>query len=235
MRIMNSVLQILYPLRCPVCDDIVVPAGRRICPKCIGKLTLISAPYCRKCGKQLLAGGELCRDCTKRTHVFAQCRILYQYETAQRSVYRFKYSGRREYGAFYGEQMVEHLGDYIRKVNPEAIVPVPLHAKRLKKRGYNQSLILAKEIERRMGIPLRTDLIKRVKNTNPLKYENPGQRENNLKKAFIIGRNDVKLNRVLLVDDIYTTGRTMDAVATALYRAGTKEIYGLCLTGGSGM
>ena len=232
-KLYKTFIQLLFPLRCPVCDDIVIPRGAKICPDCAKKPELIREPYCKKCGRQLLAEGDDCKNCNERLHIFLQGRILYRYETVSESVYRFKYGGRREYGAFFGEQMAHYLGDYIRKVQPQVLIPVPLHPRRQRKRGYNQAQVLAEEIGLRMGIPVETGLVKRIKNTNPLKYENPAQRENNLKKAFIITENDVELKRVMLIDDIYTTGRTMDAVAGVCKMAGIDEIYCLSLAGGS--
>ncbi len=234
-KVWDMILQLLFPLRCPICDDIVAPAGERICATCFERLQPITVPFCGKCGRKLLTESCFCRDCKERLHVFTQGRILYQYEAVSDAIYRFKYGGRKEYGVFFGQQMAEQLGDYVRMIAPQVIIPIPLHHARQKMRGYNQARVLAEEIGRRLGIPVETKLVKRIKNTNPLKWENPGQRENNLKKAFIISENDVKLRRVLLIDDIYTTGRTMDAVAGVCKMAGIQEIYCLSLAGGSSM
>lgn len=224
----------LFPLRCPVCDGIVGAWGEKICLGCMGKLKLITPPWCMKCGKKLLAEGEYCADCRGREHLFDRGRALYEYDSASVSIYRFKYAGRREYAGFFGEQIVEYLGGFIADVRPDALVPVPLHRKRLAARGYNQAQLLANEVGRRMNVPVCAGLVSRVKNTAPLKGQNPKERQNNLKKAFNIAQNDVKLEKVIIMDDIYTTGSTMDEMARVLKEAGVKEVYCVSLAGGAG-
>ena len=231
----EGVLQLLFPLRCPVCDGIVTPQGERICLECLGRLQLLTPPWCMKCGKKLAQEGEFCGDCQRREHLFTRGRALYSYESAAPSIYRFKYGGRREYAEAFGEQMAEYLGDFIRTVRPEALIPIPLHRKRLRARGYNQARLLARALGRRTGVPVCADFLVRVKNTLPLKYENPKERQNNLKKAFNIVRNDVKLKRVVVIDDIYTTGSTMDEAAETLRGAGVEEVYFIALASGTGV
>ena len=231
----GGVLQFLFPRRCPVCDEIVVPWGEKICAGCLGKMKLLTSPWCMKCGKKLLRDGEYCSDCRRKEHRFLRGRALYEYESAALSIYRFKYSGRREYADWYGEQIADYLGDFIRNVNPDCLIPVPLHKKRKNERGYNQAEVLAHAVGRQLNIPVFADLVVRKKNTRPLKYENPEGRQNNLKKAFIMARNDVKLKRIIIIDDIYTTGSTMDALSGVLQRAGIREIYFIALACGKGL
>ena len=90
-------------------------------------------------------------------------------------------------------------------------------------------------MEKRMGIPVYRDFLLRVKNTAPLKYENPKERQNNLKRAFNIARNDVKLKRVVVVDDIYTTGSTMDEAAGVLKASGVEVVCFIALASGAGI
>ena len=227
-------VQLLFPLHCPVCDGIVQPSGEKICVNCLPKLKLLIPPWCMQCGTKLWSEGEYCQDCRIGKHSYLRGRSLYEYNSAAESLYRFKYGGRREYAHFYGEQTVEYLGEFIRQVKPDVLVPIPLHRKRKVKRGYNQAELLAREIGSRMGIPVRTDLLVRVKNTVPLKQLNPKERQNNLKKAFNMARNDVKLKTILLVDDIYTTGSTMDEAARTLMAAGVECVCFVALACGAG-
>ena len=226
-------LQLLFPRRCPVCDGIVAPMGERICLECLEKLKMVVPPWCMRCGKKLPEQGEYCPDCRRREHEFVRGRGLYEYGSAAFSIYRFKYGGRREYADFFGEQMAEYLGDFVRNVHPDALIPVPLHKKRMAARGYNQAELLAQVMGRRLGLAVRSDFLVREKNTKPLKCENPEERQNNLKKAFNIARNDVKLKRVILVDDIYTTGSTVDEAARTLKAAGVREVYFVALACGA--
>lgn len=231
-KIGKGILRLLFPLRCPVCDGIV-RVQEKICRECMGGLKLLTPPWCMKCGKKLSEPGEYCSDCRKRKHEFVRGRGLYEYGSAATSIYRFKYGGRREYADFYGGQIADFLGDFIRKVRPDVLIPIPLHRKRMAARGYNQAELLAGALGRHMGIPVCSDILVRVKNTLPLKYENPKERQNNLKKAFNIARNDVKLKRVILIDDIYTTGSTIDEAARTLKEAGAGEVYFIALACGS--
>ena len=228
-------MQLMFPLRCPVCDRIVRPTGEKICLECLGKLKLLTPPWCMRCGKKLAEEGEYCTDCRRKEHFYLRGRALYEYESVAPAIYRFKYGGRREYAAFFGEQAAEYLGDFIRSVRPDALVPVPLHKKRRAVRGYNQAELLARSIGEYMGIPVRAEFLVRQKNTAPLKYENPTERQNNLKKAFNIVQNDVKLEKIIIVDDIYTTGSTMDEISRVLKTAGVREIYFIALACGAGI
>ena len=113
------------------------------------------------------------------------------------------------------------------------MIPVPMYRKKQRLRGYNQAELLAREIADQRNLPLICDLVLRVKNTKPQKELEGKDREENLKKAFIITKNDVKLRKILIVDDIYTTGSTVDAIAEVLKKSGVEEIYflSLCIGG----
>ncbi len=222
-------LDLLYPERCVLCDR-VLPAGEEgVCAECAGKLRVIREPWCLKCGKPLPdEREEYCVDCRQRAHAFLAGRALYEYKSVSHSMLRFKAGGRYEYGRFYGRRMAEELGGTIRSWKPECIVAVPIHRSRLHKRGYNQAEAIARTLGRELGIPVDFHLVKRSKKTVPLKTLTLSERQNNLKKAFKLCRNDVKLKTIIIVDDIYTTGSTIDAVAQVLKTAGIERIYCVC-------
>lgn len=233
--IVQWILQLLFPGRCPVCDMIVRPAGEKICVSCMKKLKLLTPPWCIKCGKKLYEEGELCADCKRVRHNFVRGRALYEYGAVAPSVYRLKYGKRQEYADYFGEEIARYLGEFIRQVQPDGLIPVPLHRKRRIKRGYNQAELLADSLGRCMNIPVYDKLVYRVKNTKPLKKQNPKERQNNLKKAFIIRQNDVKLDTIIIIDDIYTTGSTVDEVSEVLKKHGVKKVYVITLACGAGM
>ncbi len=234
-HLFKLVLGLLYPLRCPVCDGIVLPFGEKICTECLPKLKLITPPYCMKCGKKVKEGDYYCPDCQRYEHLYVRGRALYDYGSVATCLYRFKYGGRREYGDFLGEEMARYLGPFIREIGAEALIPVPLHRKREKKRGYNQAKVLADALGRYAGLPVYGKYLQRVGRGGPLKYLSPEERQNNLKKAFIIKENDVKLKVVIIVDDIYTTGSTVDAVAHVLLEAGVEKVFFLAVSCGAGV
>ncbi len=232
----GMLLDIVYPRRCPVCDKAVKPFGNLICEECKDKIKYIKAPFCHKCGKELRdSRAVLCHDCQNREHVYDRGMALFAYKSVSDSIYRFKYRGRQEYAAYYGERIAAMLGSRILALKPDALIPVPIHESKRKARGYNQAELIAMEVGKLLNIPVEAEYIKRVRNTTPMKELSAQERQNNLKKAFKICRNDVKLNTAILVDDIYTTGSTIDAMAKELRLAGVKHIYFIALAIGEGM
>ncbi|MCR5255684.1 MAG: ComF family protein [Acetatifactor sp.] len=229
-KFLKIITELIYPKRCPVCDK-TAPFGEKICPGCREELKIITSPWCMKCGRKLEEEGAYCKDCLKKEHRFVCGRSLYEYKSVYGSIYRFKYENRPEYGEFFGEEMYRNLKSFIDYTKAEGIVPIPLHRKRQRKRGYNQAYLLAKVISEGTDIPLYPNYLKRVKNTAPLKLLPPAQRQNNLKKAFIVSQNVVKLKSIIVVDDIYTTGSTMDEAATALLESGVREVFFVTLAG----
>lgn len=232
----DALVSLVFPRRCPVCDGIV-PAGEGlICSRCRTKPQYIREPRCRRCGKQLVGATEaFCHDCMQRKHVYDYGYALYDYQSMKKSIYRFKYGKRCEYAAFYARDICEKLSDEIRMMDADAIIPVPVHASRKRDRGYNQAELVAAELSRLTGITMYGKLVKRIRKTVPQKKLTIQERQNNLKKAFNISTNVVKLNKTILVDDIYTTGSTLDAVALELKRHGVTSVYFIALCIGEGM
>ena len=233
-KVAERVLNLIYPRRCLMCDGILMAGERDVCRRCEPEVQIIRGPYCMKCGKALeREEDEYCKDCLCYPHRYEKGRSLFVYDGAvKKSLYRFKYGGRKEYAHGYACLTEEHLGAYIKEIHPEALVPVPLHRRKYRMRGYNQAEVFAKQLGNRMGIPVASKLVRRVKNTLPQKELDLTQRQNNLKKAFKINKNDVKLNTIIIVDDIYTTGSTIDALAATLKEAGVQKVFFLTISGG---
>ncbi len=232
---MGRLTDLIYPRHCPVCDGLTGYSHELICKSCRGRVRYIGGVVCVKCGKPLSQEEEYCYDCARKQHYYKSGMALFEYKSMSAAIYRFKYKGRQEYADFFGKKLAEHLEDNLRIWKPEAFVPVPIHSSRMRARGYNQAEVLAKRLSRETGIPTRADLIKRCKKTAPQKNLSDGERQNNLKKAFKICRNDVKLNTIVIIDDIYTTGSTIDAVAYELQKKGIANIYYASLAIGRGL
>lgn len=233
----EKILSILYPRRCPVCDKIVNVHEGKICSECRKKVPFIKEPRCRKCSKPLSRKEEeYCYDCRKTTHIYKRGIALVEHKgPVRKSIYKIKYNNKREYLDFYSEEIIKHYGHVIKKWNPDAIIPVPLHKKREIKRGYNQAALLAKKIGAAISVPVYEDILLRIRNTTPQKALSEKDRKKNVEKAFHIRENKVKLNRVIIVDDIYTTGSTIDACAKCLKSAGAEDIYFITISIGDGM
>lgn len=239
-QVMTGMLHMLYPKRCPICDRVLYTAFLSqeypICERCRGRLEYAAEPVCKKCGKPLTDERvEFCRDCIRHEHSFVQGKALWVYRgCVKESIYRLKYGNRREYGIAYAQELVKHYEKWIRRKGIQVIIPIPLHKRRRRQRGYNQAEIIAREMGRILDIPVCSGILLRCVHTRPQKELNDKERKNNLKKAFKITENNVQLNHILLVDDIYTTGSTMDGAAEALHAAGASEIYAVSVSIGRG-
>lgn len=232
----KHIIRLLYPQRCLVCDEPVSYDEGLICESCRPKLVYITDPRCRRCGKQLSEETQMyCEACLDKKHNYSYGFGVYDYQSVKQSLFRYKYRGRAEYAAFYAADCYAHLKEEIDCMQADAIIPIPLHWEREQKRGYNQAYEFAKELSKVTKIPLAGKIVKRVKKTAPQKGLDNLQRQNNLKKAFHIHTDVVKLKRVILVDDIYTTGCTIDAVAKELKQHGVGEIMFLTLSIGEGI
>ncbi len=228
-----------------------------ICPECLSDFFYIQKPYCRKCGKQLLRSGIpeirqkdpagtqglLCRDCTAKERSFQECRCLAVYDDVMQEILTdIKYRGRKEYTHLLGLLAAKQLGPWIAAVRPDAFVPVPVHPERKQVRGYNQAELMAEELSRALYctgiignrmISVRTDLLIRAKKTTAQKELNADQRLMNLQGAFAVTGRITGHPRLMIIDDIYTTGSTLNACSEVLLRAGAAEIYGLCMAAGT--
>lgn len=194
-----------------------------------------------KCGKPLeVEEKEYCSDCERKNYHFDKGYAVWQYnESMKHSIAGFKYHSRKEYAKFYVDELVSLYENNIRKISPDAIVPIPIHRSKYLERGYNQADILAKGIGKEMEIPVISDLLIRNKKTLPQKKLSDIERLRNLSEAFQYNDKAAdnykkQLTKVLLVDDIYTTGSTMEACSNVLKSNGIHEVYFIVLCIGKG-
>ena len=227
----EAIISVFFPRHCPVCEDIVQPRGELICPDCVKELSPVKQPVCFGCGKELESDlMEYCFDCSKRPHTFKRNFALLNYnEAASNSMVSIKYRNRREYLDFYGRALCVKYGKMIARISPDILVPVPVHSSRMRIRGFNQAQILAEIMGEILGIPVCGDVLKRSKKTAPQKELNPQERLKNLEQAFEAGKLPEGVKSVLVVDDIYTTGSTLEACARVLKRMGVENIYGITI------
>ena len=234
--VVNNFMDIICPMTCPMCDKIL-DKNEKICTVCDKKLVYIFEPKCKKCGKELENERlEYCIDCSVKKHYFKTGIAAFKYDSmVSKSIYKFKYHNRRTYALFYGDAISKVYGSEIRRWSCDVIIPVPIHNKRRIKRGYNQAELIARELSVKLGIPMDAKYMFRVGNTRPMKELDKTARKKNVEKAFKIYKNVVKYKKIILVDDIYTTGSTLDACAKTLLEAGATEIYFVSLSVGQGI
>lgn len=206
-----------------------------ICGSCLKQLPLVEVPKCRKCGKPVSEGDDICYDCSVIAHEFTEGMGVFLYNDVMRkSMHYFKYMSRREYGNFYAAAIWKYGKETLRRWNPQVIVPIPVHESRKRERGYNQAEVIADLLGRYMRIPVESRALMRVSKTVAQKELTMEERRKNLEGAFAAANIIFPWKRVLLLDDIYTTGSTMDEAARALKKFGIHEIYCLSVCIGKG-
>lgn len=234
----TNMLDAIYPRRCPGCNEILSDSEKEVgfCTSCNPKVVRIRDRGCVKCGKILDSEQmELCTDCKRKHHFFVQNRSIYAYDGPMRpAMYRFKYANCRAYAEAFASDGMKLYGDWLQRMHFDAIVPVPMYCDKERKRGYNQATVFARALSEKIDVPLMDRYVVRSRNTIPQKNLNDTERKKNLENAFKIRQRGVKLKKILLIDDIYTTGSTMDEVARTLMAAGAEEIYCMSVCVGRG-
>lgn len=221
-------MRLLYPPRCTFCEEILpLTVDNLLCFHCDQDYPLIQDPVCNQCGKQLAHDHELCLDCKKAHHSYEKGIALYPYEGGiKEALYRFKYGGRRKYARFFAENMHRQLKETTFYHQVDLILPVPVSKERLKERGYNQAGEIARHLSKISKIPCNEHILVRDKDTKPQSGFSPSQRARNIKGAFkCLEEFDHKYKVILIIDDIYTTGSTINACAKVLKASGASTIY----------
>lgn len=233
MNLLKRCLGILYPQTCCFCGTV---CRENICPECAKKVEYIKEPRCKKCGKPIYREEkELCYDCENNQLAYEQGRSVWLHKGPVKwSVYQFKYRNRRIYAEFYAEEMYRLYGTKLKEWEIETIIPIPLHKKRRRQRGYNQAEVLAKHLGRLSGLSVDTKCVMRVRNTKPQKMLNFKERRKNVKDVFRVVKQCEIAKNILLIDDIYTTGNTINAVTRVLKEKGVQKVWFLTISIGQG-
>jgi len=215
---------------CIVCGRELEKSGRyRICNPCFVLLEHIGERACLKCGKLLFAEEQYCLDCQNHEKAFDRALAPLTYAGAAASlVQRLKFRRQKYLAEPMANLMTDKLLDS--ELVADVVLPVPLSPKRRKERGYNQSELLGEVIAKALKLPLDLSSTRRVKETLASSGLTGGRaaREENLKDAFeVVDRDAIKGKIVLAVDDVLTTGTTMNELAKTLKKAGAKRVIGL--------
>ena len=225
-RLLDPVLAVVFPSDCPACGRLLAHPGRGpLCEPCWAGLPRHRAVVCG-CGLPLPPGLGACGRCRRGRQPFASGASLGPYEGALRVVlHQLKYAGRRRAAARLAEALLEEPAVQALLATSDVLVPVPLHPRRLRERGFNQSALLAAEIASRTGRAFCADALVRRVDTVPQAGLTAAARRRNVKDAFAVRRRASVAGRtVTLVDDVVTTGATVHACARRLAEAGTAEV-----------
>lgn len=213
----------IYPPVCVGCGE----AGYRLCPDCQSKIEYIEGNLCKICGLPLARGRDLCRDCEVSPPPYDALRTLAKYEGVIRDcVHALKYKSNQSLG----DHFSKGLADLVRMQvwSLDMVIPVPLSPFRIKTRGYNQSALLARPLAMRLSLQYKPFGLRRIRNTQSQVELTAEERSLNVRGAFQAVPEIVNGKRILLVDDVTTTGATIKECAKALRMAGAYEVF--CLT-----
>ncbi len=220
----RSLLDLLFPPGCVICRR----PGEWLCATCCSHIEPIRPPLCDRCGRPLRHGE--CPHCREFPLVIDGLRAVAFFEGVMReAIHSFKYRQRPQLAVPFGTL----LHNYIREFSMpfDVIVPVPLHRRRERSRGYNQSMLLAREVAARQKLCLWYNVLERTRDTPPQVELDAPARKQNVHGAFA-ATDRVAGARVLLIDDVCTTGATMDACSAALKARGANSVWGLALARG---
>ncbi|WP_031514048.1 ComF family protein [Desulfofalx alkaliphila] len=227
---LEAFLNLIFPppQECPLCGGF--SPGEKVCPACEAWLALQQkGKYCCRCGRPV-AGEALCGDCMERDWPFELARSVGPYSGPLREgVHRFKYGGRRRLALPLGALMARRVMKHPTYRQAGLVVPVPMTPARLRRRGYNQALLLARSVSAELGIGVE-EVLKKTADTVPQTVLRRSEREQNLRGAFVLQNNPSLWGKtVLLIDDIITTGSTASAAAAVLRQGGAKKVLVLTL------
>jgi ComF family protein len=231
----------LYPPRCRACAGRIHGRDAEyFCPRCWEQIQLVCHPLCNRCGRPFPdAAGEdhTCAVCLARSPQFVAARAWACYPREEleehplrRVVQKFKYGRKVSLGKPLGQLMARGCREFLDGFQADLIVPVPLHRKRLRWRGFNQSLVLARQIGRAYDIPVDAFVLRRNHETAPQTQLDEDARRRNVRGAFALKPDrSVDGKSVLLVDDVYTSGATVNECSRILKRNGAKQVFVLTL------
>ncbi|MCB2202522.1 ComF family protein [bacterium] len=218
-----TVLDWIYPPVCVGCGE----PGYRLCDKCFGTIRFIEGHVCERCGLPIGLKRLHCEECDEEKPPYDAMRSLARYEGVIReSIHALKYGDNLSLG----EVFTDRLTAIVREEDwsPDLIIPVPLSPARKAQRGYNQSTLLARPVALQLGVRFTPEVLRRIRNTQSQVELPADKRRENVKGAFNALPELVSGKRVLLVDDVTTTGSTIKECALALREVGAAAVY--CLT-----
>jgi len=235
ISIKETLLDTIFPRRCVFCDSARIEPNSFICSDCIESIRVISRPFCSQCGLPIpglaLQPDGVCGRCLSSPPPYTRARYGVYYEGPLReALIRFKYYAALNLGNTLSNVLTAAFLGHYDTTEFDMIIPVPVHRKRLFQRGFNQTAILATKLSSKVKLPLHRRLLIKVKDTVPQARLPRAERVKNLRRSFgILDPSNVQEKRVLLVDDVATTGSTIAEATKTLLKAGASRVDALVL------
>ena len=233
-QLFHALLDVLLPPICHICHAFIPNAGTlHICPSCHDRLPLVVSPFCTLCGVPFAGSGDnhYCGQCSIQPPHFDAARANFLYEGPIRDlIHAFKYNRNTHLRYPLALLALEGIGGLPADTNPDLVVPVPLHRSRLRQRGFNQAVLLGRVLSRHLVLPMVPDALVRTRATEPQIELSAAERRVNVKGAFSVKRPvSISGKRIILLDDVMTTGSTMDECAKELKKAGALTVTALTI------
>ncbi len=229
--ILKSLQSIIFPYSCCLCHQ--YSFNEPVCKQCWSKVLFINKPFCNICGKPFFnpilletADYLICEECREEKRFFAKSISLAIYqEEFKEIIHQFKFYNKPYVGNYLGKKLSNLIRTEDKYKNIDIIMPVPLQKKRERERGYNQSLIVAKIIAKELKIKLLKDILRRRGDNPPQSNLSLKERKKNIRGCFYVKKaNLIKDKRILIIDDVFTTGSTVNECARVLRHSGAREI-----------
>ena len=225
--VVQQFLDVLFPARCAGCQR----SGHVLCPACIAKIQPLPSPICQHCGTPLSPEG-ICKNCQYRPLKLSGQRAVALYQEPLRGcIHGLKYNGNTRLAEPLGLLLAQAYTHY--GMQADVLIPVPLHSERQQQRGYNHAMLLAEVCSAYLGIQMNNDILVRHRATVAQVDLHPRERHQNVAGAFACAsasaRSALNGRRIVIIDDVSTTGATLEACAVPLFEAGAKEVWGLVL------
>ncbi len=233
--IISTIIDFLFLPNCFICGNFIEDySSKLICSGCFSKIRLISGPTCSKCGIPFVSQvgkDRICSECLLNKKYFFRAKSVGYYRGEFLEIIRqFKYKGKTPLSFPLGNLLADRSFYPWDFIDFDLIIPVPLHKRRLRERGFNQSLLLAAQVGKKWNIPLDPLVLKRVRYTDPQTGLKKKERLKNIRGAFLVKKQKkIRDRRILLIDDVYTTGYTANECSRELIESGASKVGVLTL------
>lgn len=233
MKVLHTLQQLIFPYTCIICSQHST-LQKDICLDCLNLLPKFPSG-CEICARHIphsphLLSGITCGKCISNPPHFDRTLALFSYvHPIDKFIINLKFNHQLIYAKLFGELFVKHLKSYYKNTSfPELVIPIPLHQKRLKQRGFNQVFELAKSIKKHLNIKIDTNSCIKIKNTPPQSLITFDERKVNIKNSFKI-KYSIQAKHVAILDDVMTTGHTVNELSKTLKKSGMQKIDVWCI------